>query len=184
MTETAAIYGRSLYQLAAEENLTEQIWKQMEEIHEVFLENPEYLRILEEPSIPEEERIGLLEAAFGGRTERYLVNFLKLLCERSMLRDYEECCREFTRRYYAEYGIAEAVVRSAAGLTEKQQEALKTKLEQLSGKKISLILREDPTVLAGLRVEMEGRVLDGTLQSRVAGISRILTADCENSLRS
>ncbi len=53
--------------------------------------------------------------------------------------------------------------------------ALKEKLEKISGKTISLKQRIDPSVLAGLRVELEGKQLDGTVQSRLSGISKKLS---------
>ena len=45
MTETARIYGGSLYDLAAEENLTGEILGQMEQIRTLLRENPEYERL-------------------------------------------------------------------------------------------------------------------------------------------
>ena len=116
----------------------------------------------------------MIEAAFGAQAERYLVNFLKLLCERNILMEYAGCCEEFTRRYNADHNIAEAVVTSAVTLSGEQMAALKAKLEKISGKTVSLIQKKDPTVLAGLRVELEGKQLDGTVQGRLSGISRKL----------
>lgn len=75
MTQTARIYGDSLYDLAAEEQLTDAMMQQMPEIRKMFRENPDYLKLLGEPSIPKQERIGLIETAFGGQAEQYLVNF-------------------------------------------------------------------------------------------------------------
>ena len=54
-------------------------------------------------------------------------------------------------------------------------EALKQKLEKVSGKKISLVQKIDASVLAGLCVEIEGKQLDGTVQSRITGISKKLS---------
>lgn len=174
MTWIAVLYGGSLYNLAAEEQLTEVMMQQMQEIRKIFRENPEYLRLLSEPSIPFTERKRLIEDAFGIHVERYLVNFLKLLCEQGMLGEYAGCCEEFVRRYHLEHGIAEAVVTSAVALTEAQMSALKAKLEKVSGKKIVLKQKTDPAVMAGLCVELEGRRYDGTVQGRLDGISRKL----------
>ena len=88
--------------------------------------------------------------------------------------EYAGCCEEFTRRYNADHNIAEAVVTSAVTLSGEQMAALKAKLEKISGKTVSLIQKKDPTVLAGLRVELEGKQLDGTVQGRLSGISRKL----------
>ena len=174
MTQTARLYGGSLYDLAAEEQLTGTILEQMQEVRQIFRENPDYLRLLSEPSIPKEKRIGLIEEAFGAQAERYLVNFIKLLCEKNILGEFAGCCEEFVRRYNADNHIAEAIVTSAVPLSEAQAAALRDKLEKISGKKISLIQKTDPQILAGLRVELEGKQLDGTVQSRLSGLSRKL----------
>ena len=174
MTQIARLYGSSMYDLAAEEQLTDTVLEQMQTIRQLFRENPDYVKLLSEPSIPKEERTKLLDTAFGTEAERYLVNFLKLLCERKILREFAGCCEEFIRRYNSAHGIAEAVVTSAVKLSETQMEALKAKLEKLSGKKVYLVQKTDASVLGGLRVELEGVQLDGTVQSRISGISKKL----------
>ena len=79
MTSTARLYGGSLYELAAGEGLADLLLEQTKEVREIFRENPDYVRLLAEPSIPKKERTELIEAAFGGQAERYLLNFLKLV---------------------------------------------------------------------------------------------------------
>jgi len=103
------------------------------------------------------------------------VNFIKLLCERGLLGDFAGCCEAFIQRYNADNGIAEAVVTSAVPLSEVQLTALREKLECISGKTVDLTQKTDVSVLAGLRVELEGKLLDGTVQSRLSGISRKLS---------
>ncbi|MCI5649940.1 MAG: ATP synthase F1 subunit delta [Fusicatenibacter sp.] len=174
MTETARLYGGSLYELAAGEQLSDTILEQMKQIRILFRENPDYLRLLGEPSIPKDERLGLIETAFGNQAERYLVSFIKLLCEKNLLMEYGGCCEEYVKRYNADHNIAEAVVTSAVPLTSRQLEDLRAKLEKISGKKISLIEKTDSSIIAGLKVELEGVHLDGTIQGRLAGITRRL----------
>lgn len=174
MTQTAKLYGSSLYDLAAEEQLADVILEQMREVQELFWKNPEYVSLLLEPEIPFEERKGLIDTAFGTQAERYLVNFIKLLCERSLLGEFSGCCEEFARRYNLEHGIVEAVVTSAVALSKEQLAALKNKLEQISGKEVHLKQKLDTEVLAGIRVEMDGKQLDGTVQGRLSGIARRL----------
>ena len=169
MTETARVYGGSLYELAAEEHLDEEILSEMKEIRALFRENPEYPRLLEEPSIPRKERLGLIDAAFGSQAEPYLVNFIKLLCEKNLLRG---CFEAFQCRYYAAHNIAKAVVTSAASLSKEQEELLKKKLEAMSGKTVVMEQKTDPSVLAGVRVELDGKLLDGTVKGRLSEISR------------
>lgn len=175
MTERAGVYGGSLYDLAAEENLTEPIMKDMFEIRTLFRDNQDYLRLLAEPSIKKDERLDMIEKAFGSACERYLVNFIKLLCERGMLGEYEGCCEAYKKRFNADHNIAEAVVTSAVALSSEQLNKLSTKLEQMSGKKISIIQKLDSKVLAGIKVELEGKMLDGTISGRMSTMQRKLS---------
>ena len=175
MTRIAKIYGDSLYDLAAEEKLTEEILPQMEQVAALFKENPDYLTLLLEPSIPKSERVGLLDKAFGGQLSLYLLNFLKLLCENGMLRELRDCHRQFQARYNEDHNIAEAVVTTAVALTGAQAQALKEKLEKISGKSVLLTQKTDSAVLGGIRVELEGKQLDGTLQERMSSLRKKVT---------
>lgn len=78
----------------------------------------------------------------------------------------------FQRRYFAAHNIAEAVVTSAASLSKEQEELLKKKLETMSGKTVVMELKTDPSVLAGVRVELDGKLFDGTVKGRLAELSR------------
>lgn len=175
MTEHARVYGGSLYDLAAEEQLTEAIKNDMQEIKQIFRDNPDYIRLLSEPSIKKDERTDLIEKAFGDGAQRYLVNFLKILCERNILNEVEGCFEEFTRRYNADHNISVATVTSAVELNDQQKAALKEKLEKTSGKTIELVVKTDPSVVAGIKVELEGKQLDGTVTGRLSDISKKLS---------
>ena len=58
MTETAKMYGGSLYDLAAEEGLETRILGELDEVQKLLKQNPDYLRLLSTPSIPKKEQIG------------------------------------------------------------------------------------------------------------------------------
>lgn len=175
MTERAGIYGGSLYDLAAEEHLTKPIYDDMLAVRDILRENPDYLRLLSEPAIKKEERLDLIEKAFGAACERYLVSFLKLLCDRNLLGEFEGCFTAYKKRYNADHNIAEAVVTSAVALSDGQLKTLGDKLGKYSGKTVVITQRIDPKVLAGIKVELEGRQLDGTVSGRLDNMSRKLS---------
>ena len=87
MTETARMYGGSLYDLAAEEGLEARILGELDEAVALFKANPDYLHLLSIPSIPKKERCALLDEAFRGQVHLYVLNFMKLLCEKGALRE-------------------------------------------------------------------------------------------------
>ena len=92
-----------------------------------------------------------------------------------MLREYRDSCRQFKARYNEDHNIAEAVVTTAVDLTEAQAQALKERLEKISGKTVLLTQKTDSTVLGGIRVELEGKQLDGTVQERLSSLKKKVT---------
>ena len=172
MTETAKMYGGSLYDLAAEEGLETRILGELDEVQKLLKQNPDYLRLLSTPSIPKKERCGLLDEALRGQVHLYVLNFLKILCEKGTLRELSGCARAYRIRYNQAHGILEATAVSAVPLTEQQRAALHAKLESLTGKTIDLKTKVDAKVLGGIRLDIEGTELDGTVQNRLAALRR------------
>lgn len=174
MTKTAGLYGGSLYELAVSEGIDAQLRAELETVDQLLCAYPEWLRLLEEPSIPKKERLALMDEAFDGQLHLYLQNFLKLLCENGLLRMFHSCAKVFYKRYNEAHGIAEARAVSAVPLTDMEAEALQKKLEAISGKQVVLSQKVDPKVLGGLRVEFEDYALDGTTKNRLAGMRKAI----------
>ena len=114
MTETARMYGGSLYDLAAEEGLETRILGELDEAVALFKASPEYLHLLSTPSIPKKERCGLLDEALRDRVHLYVLNFLKILCEKGTLRELPGCARAYRVRYNQAHGILEAAATTAS----------------------------------------------------------------------
>ena len=164
MTETARMYGGSLYDLAAEEGLETRILGELDEAVALFKASPEYLHLLSTPSIPKKERCGLLDEALRDRVHLYVLNFLKILCEKGTLRELPGCARAYRVRYNQAHGILEAAATTAVAMTEQQVKSLHEKLEKLTGKTIDLKTKVDPAVLGGIRLDIEGTELPLTVQ--------------------
>ena len=176
MTEIARMYGGSLYDLAAEEGLDTRILGELDEVVKLLKENPDYLHLLSIPSIPKKERCGLLDEALRGQVHLYVLNFLKILCEKGTLRELPGCARAYRIRYNAAHGILEATATSAIAMTAEQTAKLRQKLEAVTGKTIALTTKVDPAVLGGIRLDIEGTELDGTVQNRLASLRRNIVA--------
>ena len=163
MTETAKRYGGSLYELAQDEGLAEELLAQLQVAEECLRQNPDYMRLLTATAVPQKERTVLLDQAFEG-AHPYLVNFMKLLCDEGLMPEFHGCVQAYRTRYNRDRGIAEVVVTSAVPLTAENRQKLAERLTAITGKKITLKEKIDPSVLGGLRLDMDGVRLDGTVQ--------------------
>lgn len=175
MTQIAKNYADALYELARDEGLDEQIYAQLREIQALMEENPDYVRLLSAPNLPKPERLAALDEAFSGRVHPYLLHFLKLLCERGHIRELKDCAIQYRRRRNADLGILDAVAITAVPLRAELREKLRARLQALTGKQIEMQYRVDPGVLGGIRLEYDGKALDGTVRSRLAGIEKTLS---------
>ena len=177
MTELAREYGEGLFDLAREENLLDTIHEEMNALRDSFAGEPRYIQLLQTHALGRDERLGILDEAFRGQVHPYVLNFMKLLLERGALSALPDCARHFHARWLEEKGVVEASVTAAAPLDEAQRASLSKKLGEIAGKKVELLIRIDPAVMGGLRVDMEGRRYDNTIQHRLELMRRRLTED-------
>ena len=174
MTALEKEYGDALYSLALEENCLDEALEGLTLAVSAFHENPGYLRLVQNPALPKEERLSLLAQAFTG-VHPYVLHLLKLLWERSALSLSFGALEQYKSLLYAQRGILPVEAISAVPLTEAQQQALQDKLAAKTGKTILLETKLDPSLLGGVKLRYEGKELDGTSAGRLAALRRTLT---------
>ena len=167
MTEVAREYGQALYELSEEEDAVELYLSETRDIASILRENPAYLRLLGVPGLPMAERLGLLDESFGGRCEEHILSFMKLMTERGYCSYLCECFDTFENIYLERHGIVRARVEVARELDEERLCALRARLEQYSQKKVLMTVRVIPSLIGGIRVSLDGKLLEGSIKSRL-----------------
>lgn len=174
MSRSAAIYASSLYSLAVEENIAAQVLGEMDIVHGIFEGEPDFIALLASPGISKEERTGMLDNCLRGKVQPYLLNFLKLITERGMIRQFGDCCEAYRKLYNEDQGILPVSVVSAVPLEEDQKARLKEKLDRLTGKDVQLCCAVDPKCIGGIRVDYDDHRIDGTVEKRLSSIAELL----------
>ena len=174
MTEVGNVYGQSLYELAKDEGLSREIGEQLTVLQKSFSEEPDFVRLLSNPSLSKPERCRILDTSFRGSVHAYILNFMKILTERGYIRHFSDCCDAFSELYNRDNGILKVTAVTAVALTPAQEEKLTEKLSQITGKTIALHNRIDPAVLGGVRLDYDGQRLDDTVSHRLDAIRELL----------
>ena len=174
MTQAANTYGQALYALAKDESLGKTILEELTVLKDVFAQNPEYCKLLSAPDIPKQERCGILDEAFRGKVNPYVLNFLKILTEKGYIRQFPDCCDAYRSFYNEDNGILVVKAVSAVALSAEQTQKLTAKLEATTGKTIDLQCSIDPAALGGLRLSYDGKQVDGTVKNRMDAIGKLL----------
>lgn len=174
MTQVGINYAHALYDLAEQEKLTGQFLQQLQALDEGFCAESGFLRLLAAPNIPKEERCAVLDSSFRGKVHPYVLNFLKILTERGYARHFGDCRKAYEDRYNAENGILPVSVVTAVPLGEEQKHKLTDKLQTITGKTVVLHNRINPDCLGGVRLNYDGRQVDGTVKNRLDAIGGLL----------
>lgn len=177
MTELAREYGDGLYALCAEEHLEEEVLDQLRALNDCFCQQPDFLRLLSNTALPKQERVGIIDQALRGQVHPYVLNFLKILCERGALSEFSGCADAFRENFNRDHGIIEAAVTTRLPLTEKQRKALTEKLQAMTGQLVRIRERIDPAVKGGVLLEMNGQRYDGTVRHRLESIRQAMTKE-------
>ncbi len=174
MTQIGNVYAQGLYALAAEEKLCLQILEQLKALDAAFAQEPEFLRLLAAANLHRDERCKILDESFRDKVHPYVLNFLKLLTEKGYIRHFPDCCKAFQEQYNADNGILPVCAVSAVALTQAQTARLTEKLCKLTGKTVVLTNRIDPACLGGVRLDYDGKRVDGTVSSRLEAVGTLL----------
>ena len=174
MTEQSREYAEALYALAAESGAQAPCLEGLELAVALLKENPEYRELLASPALPREERDGLLEQALGAAVPEPVLSFLCLLCAHGRIRSLEACVEDYRQLHEAALSLSTARVTSAVALTSDQQERLRRGLEQRTGRTIRLECWVDSRLLGGITVEIDGKVLDGSLRHRLQDMKEVM----------
>jgi F-type H+-transporting ATPase subunit delta len=175
VTSLAREYGEGLYELARDEGLGLLIFEQMDDISALLKQQPQFIRLLCSRAIERDQRLKIIDDTFGNHVHPYVTNFMKLLVEREHFAAFLLCAQWFHQRFNEDNGIVEAHVTSAVALNEDELAALRVKLAHISGRQVKLITAVDPSLIGGVRVEMDGRRYDNTIQDRLGRLKRSLT---------
>ena len=170
MTQLAREYGDGLYLLAEEENISREVLEQLMSLKSLFREQPDFVKLLGNMSLSKDERVKILDNVLRGQIHPYLLNFLKILCERCALNEYDGCLAAFKTLYNQAHGIVEAQVTTAVALDDEQRVRMAEKLSQMTGKKVVLNEKVDASLVGGVLVEMNGQRYDNTLKNRLKSI--------------
>ena len=90
-----------------------------------------------------------------------------MMLRRGRIEQLPRVAAEFRRLDNARQGITLATATSAAPLNPDEVRALTARMEQLTGGRVELDLKIDPSLLGGLVVRIGDRLIDGSVRGRL-----------------
>src|SRR5262249_38746728 len=96
------------------------------------------------------------------------INTLRLLTQRRRLGAMPEIARDLERLVDEDSKIVRAEVTSASALSPAYLERLKAELERATGQRVVIVLRGDPSLIAGVVPRTGDGRMEGSLRARLS----------------
>ena len=90
------------------------------------------------------------------------------------MRHFFKCNDEFNKLMCDDRAITSATITSAVELNDDEKKKLIAKLEKLSGRRVNATYKIDKTLLGGFIVEIDGKILDGSLKKQMQNIKGVI----------
>ena len=178
MKSASLQYANALADVALQQGAAEPVLKQLNDFAAAYAESAELRSFLATPAIASKEKHAVMEklAARLGAS-KIVRNFLFLIVDHRRTLMIPELATAFQAVIRERQGMAEAMVTSAAELSEAQQKDLAQALEKKTGKKIEAKYAIDARLLGGVVVRIGDTVFDGSLRYRLNEMRARLSAE-------
>jgi F-type H+-transporting ATPase subunit delta len=171
--EIAKRYAKALYAVAVEEGTVAAIEEELQGVVREMKEVEDFERFLTHPLISREKKTALVGSAFPDLST-YVMNTIRLLIRNRREGYIDLICDEFLEARAAAENYARVRIVTAMPLSDEDHLRLKERLEAALGRAVNLEDRLEEGLLAGARIEVEGKTIDATLRASLSELKTSL----------
>lgn len=160
-------YASSLFEVGIELKKLDDFHSQLELIKKTFLSEEKLLQILEHPRISKGEKRSLVENIFKQSVSKEILNFLFIIIDKRREASLMDIVKEYSTLFKEYKGILDIEAVTAVSMEENAKEKLKLVLKNRFKKEIQLSNRVDPSIIGGVVLKMDSKVIDSSLKSQL-----------------
>ncbi len=161
------VYAAALYQVAREAGRVEPVVSDAQEMGELFKKEPELKRFIDSPVVSAGEKKQVLETIFQQQICPELLNFLMVLVDKGRTRHFDRILKRLIWLSMQEEGVSQGTACSVEPLTEEQLRRLEEQTGKVLRRKVRLSNALDPSLIGGVKILIEGRMLDASFKKQL-----------------
>ena len=170
----ATRYSSSLLDLAKSGNKLDAVKEDMDVIVKIYTESKDLRSLLNNPIVKIEDKKAVLAKVFAG-TDDTTRDFIGLLTDKRREGELANVATNFISSYNEMKGITSATVVTATALTGDALANMKSYVSTLLGKAdINLTNDVDPTIIGGIIIKHEDKLLDKSVSKELREIRKQL----------
>lgn len=170
-----ATYGNALFELAMEEHRLDELYSEAQVLVDILKTNDEFIKLLCHPQISKEDKKALVEDTFSGKVSKDMVGLMAMATDKGHGRWLVSILEYFIGCVKKEKNIGIAAVTSAVTLTDSQKSDIEKRLlDTTSYASMEIEYIVDESLIGGLVIRIEDRVVDSSVKSRLEKMSKAL----------
>jgi F-type H+-transporting ATPase subunit delta len=166
MEEIAAVYARSLFEVAQEQDKLDLVREQLGEFADALDETRELQTFFFSPYFSTAEKQDGLDKAVTD-ADAIVVNFLKLLIENHRMPVIFRVRRAYDELWEEENKLLPVQITSAVELDKATVSQIGDRIAEQTGRKVDLKSSVEPEILGGIVVRVGNSVLDASIRNRL-----------------
>ncbi len=164
----AARYAEAAFELARERDSVAAVGRELDELTDLLEESDELRGLLARADVPRDRKIAALRTSLGQAFSDTLVSVLAVLVNHGRGDAVPQVAHAYGELADQAAGVVRAEVCTVVTLSEEQRERLIAALKRMTGKHIRLAEQTDARILAGVRLQVGDRLIDGSAAGRLA----------------
>lgn len=176
MAEIATIarpYAEALYKSSQAELTGESNWL---DALAAVASNQQLLSFADNPKVSPQQVFDVVSDVARVQLPPAGQNFLRAIIDNGRLAAVPEIAHQFRELRNAQGGSSDAIVYSAFPVSAQQVAELTEALQKRFGRKLNVTVREDSSLIGGVRVVVGDEVLDTSVKARLEQMKAVLTA--------
>lgn len=163
-------YAAALFQTALEQDLIDQVARDLDRVLGLIAEFPNLEHALHHPTLPASTKTRIAEVVLGPEVSSLSLDFVCLLIRKRRIQDLQavrQCYQELVDEHR---GTVSAQVRCAVPLTPDEEDRLAQALSAATGMHVRLETSVDPELIGGVVVRIRDTVLDGSIKAQLRAL--------------
>ncbi len=166
-----SIYGYALYLAAKEVDKIQLIREEAKEVQAILEAEPDFVEFINTPVIPAKEKKAVIDKVFRDKVSDELINLLFVLVDKGRTRHIKKIFSSYEAKINDVEGYAVGKILSVVPLTGAQTEKFEEETAKLLQEKVKLENVVDPRLLGGIKIFINGKVIDASLRSRLDSLT-------------
>lgn len=168
-------YARAVMELATEAGQLDQVGRELAEFAKLWSESDELRALFANPDVKVSDRKAILsEVTKRAELSQITRNSILYIADQGRIAALPQIARSFAELAGVASGVVHAEVTSASPLSEAYYAQLQKTLERVTGHKVAIEKKTDPSLIAGVVTRVGDKVFDGSIRSRLADLKDTL----------